>query len=55
MLWANGELINLNDRIDDTQGWLLVRAAGINDSGQIAGVASNGTVTRGFVLTPVEE
>ena len=55
VLWANGELINLNDRIDDTQGWLLVRAAGINDSGQIAGVASNGTVTRGFVLTPVEE
>ncbi len=55
VLWANGEIINLNDRIRDDGGWTLISAVSIDDAGQIAGVASDGERTRGYVLTPVEE
>jgi probable HAF family extracellular repeat protein len=55
VLWANGEIVNLNDQVDDTQGWLLMRATGINDAGQICGVALKDDASRGFVLTPLEE
>jgi probable HAF family extracellular repeat protein len=56
-LWEAGQVIDLNDRIDDAvrqAGWVLEEARAINVAGKIVGLAQNtktGAV-RGYVLTP---
>jgi hypothetical protein len=55
VLWENGELIDLNARISPNSGWVLNKATGVNESGQIVGVGSlGGDPFRAFVLTPTE-
>jgi hypothetical protein len=51
-----GTMRDLNDLIPPDSGWVLQRADGINDAGQISGYGSapNGS-TRAFLLTPVPE
>jgi probable HAF family extracellular repeat protein len=36
-LYRNGRMVNLNDMIPKSSGWLLLNATGINDRGQIVG------------------
>lgn len=55
-LWEGGVLQDLNALIPGDAGWILQRAADINELGQIVGtgIAPDGRM-HGFVLTPVPE
>jgi probable HAF family extracellular repeat protein len=53
VLWIDGEIIDLNTLLPDGSGVTLTIAYGINDAGQIVGLANDGEHTLGFVLTPV--
>lgn len=54
VLWQNGQVIDLNDRIPAHSGWILESAHAINDRGQIVGVGThNGKHFQAFLLTPV--
>ncbi|MBC7809144.1 MAG: hypothetical protein H7145_23665 [Akkermansiaceae bacterium] len=44
--------VSLRDRIPANSGWVLLRANGINEKGQIVGVGRRGSQLRGFLLTP---
>ncbi|MDX2036309.1 MAG: hypothetical protein SFX72_06630 [Isosphaeraceae bacterium] len=55
VLWKNGAIFDLNDLIDQTAGWRLLSAEGINDAGQIVGFGTFAGQTRAFVLTAVPE
>ena len=51
--WVDGELVDLNDLIPADSGWQLAEARGINDTGQIVGLAYNVDFDgHGFLLTP---
>ncbi|HEX7088201.1 MAG TPA: hypothetical protein VF198_17715 [Vicinamibacterales bacterium] len=52
LLYRGGEVIDLNTRIDPASGWVLRKATGINDAGQIVGEGVRDGVVRGFLLTP---
>jgi probable HAF family extracellular repeat protein len=52
-LYSEGQMRDLNDLIDPTLRLTLITAEGINDKGQI--IASNGSVNRAYLLTPVPE
>ena len=51
-LWQNGTLIDLNTLLPANSGWILQRATGINDSGQIVGYGTHNGVLSGFLMTP---
>jgi len=53
VLWHDGVAYDLNDYLPADSGWVLRSAEGINDRGQIVGMASFGGQNRGFLLTPV--
>jgi probable HAF family extracellular repeat protein len=56
VIWENDALSDLNTRIDPQSGWILNKATGINESGQIVGVGSlGGDPFRAFLLTPTVE
>ena len=56
VIWpGSGAVVNLNDVIDPTSGWLLTDATGVNDDGQIVGVGVLDGASRAFLLTPVPE
>ena len=50
-LWQHGAAIDLNSRVA-APGWVLVRATGINDVGQIVGTALRSGQRRAYLLTP---
>jgi probable HAF family extracellular repeat protein len=50
-VWQNGVAVDLNARVREP-GWTLIRATGINDAGQIVGVAFRNGQTRAVLLTP---
>jgi probable HAF family extracellular repeat protein len=52
VLWNRGVAIDLNSRVSEP-GWTLVSATGINDVGQIVGIALHGDRRRAYLLTPV--
>jgi probable HAF family extracellular repeat protein len=52
VLWDNGEMLDLNERIAADSGWQLSRATAINDRGQIVGCGLFQGQQAGFVLTP---
>jgi probable HAF family extracellular repeat protein len=56
MAWTAADgIVDLNGRIAVGSGWTLAFASGINGSGEIVGAAiSDGQVTEGFVLVPLE-
>jgi probable HAF family extracellular repeat protein len=51
-LWDSGVMIDLNDYLAQNSSWLLIRATGINDAGQIIGLAFRDGEPRAFLLTP---
>jgi probable HAF family extracellular repeat protein len=58
-LWTTDGLVDLNDLLDQeaaNAGWQLYYASGINDAGQIIGVARNSITSQsqGFLLTPMD-
>jgi len=53
VLWQDNQIINLNSLLA-SNGWVLLEARAINDSGQIAGLGTNPQgFQHGFLLTPV--
>ena len=53
VLFADSEVIDLNDMIDPASGWHLVEATAINDMGQIVGQGKNRAgQLHAFLLTP---
>jgi probable HAF family extracellular repeat protein len=48
-------MTDLNTLIHPALGWTLTTANAINDSGQIVGYGNNGSTTRAYLLTPVDE
>ena len=51
-LWRNGTMHDLNTVLPSGSGWVLQKATGISDAGQIVGVGTFNGATRGFLLTP---
>jgi probable HAF family extracellular repeat protein len=51
-LWQEGVMLDLNGLIPANSGWLLMRATGINDEGQIVGEGFWNGLRRVFLLTP---
>jgi probable HAF family extracellular repeat protein len=49
---TSGQLTDLNSLIPSGSGWVLNRATGINDAGQIVGTGTINGVSHGFLLTP---
>jgi probable HAF family extracellular repeat protein len=49
---ASGGMADLNTLIDPTLGWQLTSAAGINDTGQIAGTGIINGQEHAFLMTP---
>jgi probable HAF family extracellular repeat protein len=53
-LYTGGQMVDLNTRMDPASGWHLMKASGINDSGQIVGNGKNSAGQfHAFLLTPV--
>jgi probable HAF family extracellular repeat protein len=51
-LWKDGVMVDLNDLISKDSPWLLQSAAGISDSGQIAGQGLINGEVHAFLATP---
>src|SRR5207245_7696158 len=49
---SSGSMHDLNEDIPPGSGWILGRASGVNDAGQIVGSATLNGQPRGFLLTP---
>jgi probable HAF family extracellular repeat protein len=54
-LYRDGQMFNLNSLIDPASGWVLLRATGINNSGQIVGYGTYQGALRAFRLLPPED
>lgn len=54
-LYKDGEMLDLNNLISPSSGWLLTHAQNINSSGQIVGNGIFGGEGRAFLLTPIPE
>lgn len=52
-LWKKGTMTDLNNLIPANSGWILFRAFGINDAGQIVGFGRHNGSARFFLLTPL--
>jgi len=50
---SSGTMANLNDLVQDSDGWAIFDAAAVNDRGQIVASAKKEGVTHAFLLTPV--
>jgi uncharacterized membrane protein len=50
--WLNGQITDLNTKIDPTGGWTLTEATAVNDRGQIIGNGIHNGNRRAFLLTP---
>jgi probable HAF family extracellular repeat protein len=51
VLWQDGQAIDLNDFVDPTSGWVLTRAADINDRMEIVGQGTLDGRGHAFLLT----
>lgn len=52
-IYRNGKMRDLNNFLPLNSGWILDRAFGINNKGQIVGIGTFNRQIRGFLLTPV--
>ena len=52
-VWEAGEVMDLNDVLPTASGWMLKRATGINNPGQIVGDGVYRGKARAFLLTPI--
>ena len=55
-LWQNDQVINLNDKLNNANGWILREAHDINIDGWIVGVGylADSATLRGFLLLPMQ-
>jgi uncharacterized membrane protein len=53
-LYVGGQMRDLNTLLVPNSGWVLSRATGINDSGQIAATGTRNGKTHALLLTPVK-
>ena len=53
-LYENGRTVDLNDLIPHGSGWILERAIGINDKGEIIGTGIQNSQIRSFLLRPLK-
>jgi len=55
-LWQNDQVINLNDKLNNANGWVLWEAHDINSDGWIVGIGTFGdsATLRGFLLLPTQ-
>ncbi len=51
-LYDGSRMVDLNERVESEEPWLLVEARGINDAGQVVGYGLRHTRERAFLLTP---
>lgn len=51
-LWLGSDLIDLNEHVRKPNGWTVRNATGINDHGQICGVATKDGIERAVLLNP---
>ena len=51
-LWLGSDLIDLNEHIRKSHGWTVRNATGINDHGQICGIATRDDVEWAVLLNP---
>jgi len=54
-LFDQGRMIDLNNLIDPSSGWVLRNATAINDRGQIAGSGLHKEKFPAFLLNPIAE
>ena len=55
LLYSGGSWFDLNSLVNPSSGWILGKAVGINDSGQIVGIGTLHGQSAGFLLTPTPE
>jgi probable HAF family extracellular repeat protein len=55
VLWKDGKVIDLNNRIPADSGWVLIWAGSINARGQITGFGVHNDEGRAFLLTPTDD
>jgi probable HAF family extracellular repeat protein len=55
VLFASGQVVDLTQLLPSVSGWVLKRASGINDLGQIIGTGTLDGATHSFLLTPTGE
>jgi len=53
-LYVGGQMRDLNTLLVPNSGWVLSRATGINDSGQVAATGTRNGKTHALLLTPVK-
>ena len=51
-LWQGGTLVDLNEIIDPSSGWVLLEARGINNAAQITGIGLLNGQQKAFLLSP---
>jgi probable HAF family extracellular repeat protein len=51
-LWSEGQRVDLNSLMDTNSNWILTKAVGINDHGQIIADAKSGSVYTSLLLNP---
>jgi probable HAF family extracellular repeat protein len=52
VLWDEGQPIDLNTQLHDGEGWVLMRAVGITEAGQIVGTGTFQGQPQSWLLTP---
>lgn len=55
VMWHDGQIVDLNNLIDPSSGWVVSRCISNNDAGQIIGYGEYNGSTRYFIMTPVPE
>ena len=50
--WSDGHMVDVNERVESEEPWLLVEARALNDAGQIVGYGLRNERERAFLLTP---
>lgn len=53
-VWSGGKVIDLNDAIDQREGWTLVQARGINNKGFVVGTGIKDGHVGAFVVGPIK-
>lgn len=51
-VYAAGHMVDLNERVESEEPWLLIEARAINDAGQVVGYGLRNTRERAFLLVP---
>jgi len=52
-LFSQGRMIDLNNFLPRSSNWVLTKASGINDCGQIVGTGTQKGVSQSFLMTPI--